>query len=190
MKSGIKLIVGLGNPGPQYERTKHNVGFWLVSGLDQEYGSGFKPEPKFKSSISKIDIKGQKCNLMMPLTFMNLSGEAVGKFARFYKIDPESILIVHDELDFSPGVVRLKKSGGANGHNGVQSVMDHLGTKDFWRLRIGVGKPAIKDDMSKFVLSSFKKTDLELVNDALNRAMAIVQKLVFGEFEKAMMELH
>lgn len=190
LENGIKLIVGLGNPGLQYEDTRHNIGFWLVKLLAEKYCAVFKAESKFKGVISKIRVNDYECELLLPQTFMNLSGEAVGKFMKFYKIDPESLLVVHDELDFSPGAVRLKKDGGTNGHNGLQSIVNHLGSRNFWRLRIGIGRPKIKDEMSGYVLSSPKKYEIAQIDDAINRAVAIVPRIVVGDFAKAMLELH
>jgi len=190
LEDGIKLIVGLGNPGPQYENTRHNVGFWLVKNLAEKYHGVFKLESKFKSFLSSVNIANHKCELLLPQTFMNLSGEAVGKIVRFYKIASLSILVVHDELDFLPGIVRIKKGGGANGHNGVQNIIDQLGDNNFWRLRIGIGKPKLKDDVSDYVLCSPKKSEAKHIHDAIDRALVIIPELISGNFEKAMLELH
>jgi len=186
---GIKLIVGLGNPGAQYEKTRHNVGFWLLNNLAEKYHTEFKNENKFKGLFSNITIDNHDCKLLMPATFMNLSGEAVQKLAHFYKILPEQVLVVHDELDFAPGVARLKQGGGANGHNGIHSIANNL-NNNFWRLRIGIGKPIIKDNMAGFVLSIPSKLEIIQINEAIDKAINIIPELISGHFAKAVQELH
>ncbi|MBU0744411.1 MAG: aminoacyl-tRNA hydrolase [Gammaproteobacteria bacterium] len=188
MEEGIKLIVGLGNPGPQYENTRHNVGFWLVKSLAEKYHGDFRLESKFRGFVSEIKIADHKCRLLLPETFMNLSGDAVGRVAKFYKIPSSSILVVHDELDFSPGDIRLKKDGGANGHNGVQNIIDQLGTNDFWRIRIGIGKAKSKDGFSDYVLSKPSKSNLGQILDAIDHAVMTIPKLVAGDFASAISE--
>lgn len=192
MKVGtaIKLVVGLGNPGVQYEKTRHNVGFWLVSALAEKYRATFKREKKFKGFVSVSKIAGCECRLLMPTTFMNLSGEAVRNIASFYKIPTQLILVVHDEMDFLPGIVRLKKNGGANGHNGVQNIIGHLDSNDFWRLRVGIGKPACKEDAANYVLNSPSPPEIKQINEAIYQAMEIIPDLLVGEFGKAMQDLH
>ena len=190
MEDGIKLIIGLGNPGLQYENTRHNVGFWLVKKLAEKYHSTFKLESKFKGFLSSVNIVNHKCELLLPETFMNLSGDAVGRIVRFYKIASESVLVIHDELDFLPGVVRLKKGGGANSHNGVQNIIDQLGDNNFWRMRIGIGKPKHKEDVSNYVLCSPGKYEAKQIHEAIDRALVIIPELISGNFEKAMLEMH
>jgi len=186
----IKLIVGLGNPGPQYENTRHNVGVWCVQALAAKYACTFKMESKFKGFFSVLAIEQQSCKLLLPTTFMNLSGEAVLAVAHFYKIPVTEILVVHDELDFSAGTIRLKKSGGANGHNGVQNIINLLGNPDFYRLRIGIGKPLHKDKMLDYVLTSPSKTEKNLILDAIDRVVAIMPDLIIGNIDKATQILH
>jgi peptidyl-tRNA hydrolase, PTH1 family len=186
----IRLIVGLGNPGSQYEKTRHNVGFWLVNTLAEKYSGSFKNEPKFKGFLGVITILDHEYKLFMPMTFMNLSGEAVRKIASFYKIPAEAILVIHDELDFLPGVVRLKKGGGANSHNGVQNIIDQLGSNNFWRLRIGIGKPSFKEDMANYVTSSPNKSETKQIHNAVDQAIEVIPDLVLGDFAKAMQVLH
>lgn len=187
---GIKLIVGLGNPGQRYLSTRHNVGFSLVQLLVQEYQVVLKAMAKFQSLGGELVIDARKSLLLLPQTFMNLSGKAVGKVARYYAVAPEEILVVHDELDFVPGIARLKFSGGANGHNGVQSIMDHLGSGAFWRLRIGIGKPVIKDDRVNYVLAVPRSEELKQIDNALVAAAAVIPKLMTGDFERAVNQLH
>jgi PTH1 family peptidyl-tRNA hydrolase len=186
----IRLIVGLGNPGSQYEKTRHNVGFWLMNILAGKYSGNFKNEPKFKGFLGVITILGHECKLFMPMTFMNLSGEAVRKIASFYKIPAEAILVIHDELDFLPGVVRLKKGGGANSHYGVQNIIDQLGSNNFWRLRIGIGKPSFKEDMANYVTSSPNKSETKQIRSAIDQAVEVIPDLVLGIFAKATQTLH
>lgn len=189
-KIGINLIVGLGNPGPQYENTRHNVGFWLVKDYAKKQNEEFRHETKFGGNTCAIKVSNYECKLLMPTTFMNLSGTSVRKISDFYKIPTETILVIHDELDFLPGVIRLKNGGGANGHNGVQNIIDHLGSKNFWRLRVGIGKPTFKEDMTNYVLHTPSKNEIKQIHDAINCAIEIIPELIFGNFEKAVQTLH
>ena len=182
--------MGLGNPGLQYEQTRHNVGFWLIRSLAQENSGNFKSESKFQGLVSRISLSGHRCELFLPATFMNLSGEAVRKIVQFYKLAARSILVVYDELDFSPGVIRLKQGGGVNGHNGVQSIIDNLDDGDFWRMRIGIGKPKFKDDTSNYVLSSPNKLEQVQIESAVDRGLIVIPDLVLGDFSQAMLGLH
>lgn len=190
MDSGIKLIVGLGNPGPQYANTRHNVGAWLVEALADQYSGTLKLETKFKGYFGSISIANHECKLLLPTTYMNLSGQAVLAVAHFYKIPPEAILVVHDELDFLPGEIRLKKGGGAGGHNGVQNIIACLNSKDFLRIRMGIGKPVHKDAMLDYVLKSPDKNSKQLITDAIAKALPLIPDLLAGRIEKAMQELH
>ena len=137
----IRLIVGLGNPGPEYERTRHNAGFRFLDALADKNGGTFRNEPKFKGEIARARIAGEEVWLLKPLTFMNSSGESVSAVANYYKIKPEEILVVHDEMDLLPGCMRIKQGGGNAGHNGLKSITQQLGTPNFWRLRLGIGHP-------------------------------------------------
>jgi peptidyl-tRNA hydrolase, PTH1 family len=190
LEKGITLIVGLGNPGPQYDNNRHNVGFWLVKSLAAQYHSKLSLETKFKGFTGSIDIIGHKCCLLLPETFMNLSGEAVSRIVKFYKLTIDSILVVHDELDFLPGVVRLKKGGGANGHNGVQNIIDQLGDNNFWRMRIGIGKSEYKDNTSGYVLSAPSQAELEEIKNSILSGVTVIPKLILGDFSSVMTELH
>ncbi|EKE01655.1 MAG: hypothetical protein ACD_21C00082G0005 [uncultured bacterium] len=189
-ESEIQLVVGLGNPGSQYEKTRHNVGFWLVNALVEKYQGNIKHEAKFKGLFGAVNISEHECKLLVPLTFMNLSGEAVRKVASFYKIPPESILVIHDELDFPPGDVRLKKGGGANSHNGVQNIIDQLGSNNFLRMRLGIGKPSFKADMINYVTSSPNKSETKQIHEAIDRAIEVIPDLISGDFAKAVQTLH
>ncbi len=190
LSGGIKLIVGLGNPGQQYAKTRHNIGFWLVDFLAKKYQVDLKFESKFNSLLGDFFLDGSKVTLLKPQTFMNLSGEAVAKAVKFYKIMAAEILVAHDELDFLPCQVRLKCDGGANGHNGLQNIIDLLGGGDFWRLRIGIGKPINKDGMTSYVLNAPTKDESQKIEDAISLAADSLPELIKGDFERAFMRLH
>ena len=190
----IRLIVGLGNPGPEYEQTRHNAGFWVVDNLENGFhGNGWQKEAKFSALVSRAKIGGHDVWLMKPQTFMNRSGLAVGAMARFFRIAPEEILVVHDELDISPGQAKLKRSGSTGGHNGLKDIASALGTQDFWRLRIGIGHPRslnLKSPVIDYVLQRPRREDMGGIEDAMARAIQIVPMLCEGQFDKAMKDLH
>ncbi len=175
----IKLIVGLGNPGLQYEKTRHNVGFLFLRELAVESGCGWVDEARFQGLLSEYKIPTRSVRLLMPKTFMNLSGQSVGKVSRYYRILPEEILVVHDEIDFNTGVVKLKKDGGHAGHNGLKDIISHLGTKDFFRLRIGIGRPS-SSDVANYVLSVPSKKEFDLIAPALLEGKKLVDNLLMG----------
>ena len=158
--------------------------------IAREYQISFRSMAKFKSLFGEFILDTQKSFLLLPQTFMNLSGVAVRSVAQYYEIVPEEILVVHDELDFAPGVVKLKFSGGANGHNGVQSVIDCMDSRDFWRLRIGIGKPVVKDSMVEYVLAVPRSEELAQINNAVVAVAAIIPKLMTGDFDRAITQLH
>jgi PTH1 family peptidyl-tRNA hydrolase len=185
----IRLIVGLGNPGEKYTQTRHNAGFWFVETLANTFQGQFRPEPKFSADVARISILGQDLWLLKPVTFMNRSGLAVRQIADFYKIPIDETLVAHDEIDLPPGTVRLKRGGGHGGHNGLRDIVNHLG-KDFWRLRIGVGHPGHKDEVVDYVLGRASKADECLIDESIEAALAGVDLIVAGEFEKAMNRLH
>ena len=186
----IKLIVGLGNPGPKYTETRHNAGFWFVEALASQYRGSFLPEKKFHGEVARIDIDGNDIWLLKPETFMNRSGLAVSSLASFYKIAPQSILVAHDEIDLKAGTVRLKSGGGHGGHNGLRDIISHLGTRDFQRLRIGVDHPGSKDMVVDYVLKRPDKKDREAIEDSISDALRVMPKIAAGEWEKAMHQLH
>jgi PTH1 family peptidyl-tRNA hydrolase len=190
--AGLRLIAGLGNPGPQYAETRHNVGAEFVEELARRFGIGLGQEARFKGLLGRGDILGHDVRLLVPTTFMNLSGDSVGAVARFYKIEPAEILIAYDEMAFEPGVVRLKAGGGDNGHNGVRSVIAGLGNaRDFMRLRIGVGHPGSKDRVMAY-LTSVRPPAAEraLMADAVAVPDAVLQPLLAGDLQRAMNRLH
>jgi len=186
----IKLIVGLGNPGRQYEKTRHNAGFLFLDTLAQELGCIWSNEPRFQGLFAEGNVANGKVMLLKPDTFMNKSGHSVGKISRYYKLLPEEILVVHDELDFNPGVIKLKKDGGHAGHNGLRDIMAHLGSKDFYRLRIGIGRPAAGKVVVDFVLSSPSKPEWELLVKAFDLSRSFVGQMVTGDMAAVMNKLN
>jgi PTH1 family peptidyl-tRNA hydrolase len=186
----IQLIVGLGNPGPKYEKTRHNVGFWFVQQLAASKGTPFRHEAKFQGETCRLTLHGQDIILLKPLTYMNHSGQAVGAVARFYKIQPENILVVHDELDINPGEIRLKAGGGHGGHNGLRDTVAHLGSKEFTRLRLGIGHPGNSRDVSDYVLSKPSSDDAQQIEQACDDAYREMANILKGDLQKAMNHLH
>jgi len=190
MTQPIQLIVGLGNPGVKYELTRHNAGHWFINALADRYGTVFRTETKFKGQVCQIKINNNLCWLLFPVTYMNASGEAVLTLAKFYKIIPEAILVVHDELDFPPGIIRFKQNGGHGGHNGLRSIENHLHSNQFYRLRIGIGHPGHKAAVLDYVLGKPAKPDHELILDAIDKGLDVIPDIVAGEMDKAMRVLH
>ena len=188
--NAIRLIVGLGNPGREYETTRHNAGFWWVDAFAQELGASFKTDSKFHGLLVHTHIQGNEVWLLKPHTFMNVSGRAVGALAQFYKILPNEILVVHDELDLPPGSAKLKLGGGHGGHNGLKDIIAHLGTKDFWRLRIGIGHPGDRSEVVNFVLNSPRKEEQLLIDEAMQRGQNVAALFIEGKQEAAMLKLH
>jgi peptidyl-tRNA hydrolase, PTH1 family len=186
----IKLIIGLGNPGKEYEQTRHNAGAWFIERLLQEANTTLKPEKKFHGLSCKTILFNQECHLLIPTTYMNLSGQAVSAIAKFYKIPPQAILVAHDDLDLAVGSLRLKQGGGHGGHNGLRDIISHLGTNDFLRLRFGIGHPGHKDRVTDHVLSKITKTDKKQIDTAIERAVDILPLILKGEMQQAMQELH
>lgn len=191
MASHIQLIVGLGNPGAQYEQTRHNAGFWFVEAIARRHGGSFKSENKFLGEACKVLVEGKELWLLKPMTFMNKSGQAIAALARFYKIDPENILVAHDELDLPPGAVRLKQGGGHGGHNGLRDTITQLGgSRDFQRLRIGIGHPGHSSQVTGYVLGKAPADEQRLMEQAIDDALDILPLAVNGELQKAMNQLH
>ena len=188
--TAIRLIVGLGNPGREYESTRHNVGFWWVEELARAQKLNFKSDSKFHGLTARGQVQGHEIMLLMPQTFMNHSGRAVGALAQFFKIEPAEMLVIHDELDLPPGVARLKMGGGHGGHNGLKDIIAHLGTKDFWRLRIGIGHPGDRAEVSNYVLGDPRREERELIDEAMQKAQNIAYMVIEGKTEAAMLKLH
>lgn len=184
--SEIKLIVGLGNPGDKYKDTRHNAGEWLVERLAQRFNFSLKEESKFFGKTARAAINGQEIRFLVPTTFMNLSGKAVSALATFYRIQPEQILIAHDELDLPPGTVKIKLGGGHGGHNGLRDSIAQLSNnKNFYRLRVGIGHPGDKNLVAAYVLSKPSPTDLTLIDKALEEATDCVEVLLKDGINKA-----
>jgi len=188
--TAIRLIVGLGNPGREYESTRHNAGFWWLDEFARLHKLDFRSEVKFHGLMARGQSHGHEILLLKPQTFMNVSGRAVGALAQFYKITPAEILVVHDELDLPPGVARLKMGGGHGGHNGLKDIIAHLGTRDFWRLRIGIGHPGERAEVSNYVLNDPRREDRELMDEAMQQAQDIAHLVIEGKTEAAMLKLH
>ena len=190
----IRLIVGLGNPGQEYEQTRHNAGFWLVDQLARNtLRCTLTRESKYHALAAKTQIAGQEVWLLEPQTFMNRSGLSVGALARFYKIAPDEILVAHDELDMVPGIAKLKKGGSSGGHNGLKDITAALGTQDYWRLRIGIGHPRtlnLQQAVVDFVLHRPRKEEQPLIDEAIARSLDVMPLLCEGKFEAATMQLH
>ncbi|WP_296807276.1 aminoacyl-tRNA hydrolase [Thiocapsa sp.] len=189
--AGIRLIVGLGNPGEQYEATRHNVGFWLVDRIAEDFRETFRAESKFFGQLARARVGGADLRLLKPSTYMNRSGQSIAAVARFYSIPPEQILVAHDELDHPVGQVRLKQGGGHAGHNGLRDTIAALGgSRDFWRLRIGIAHPGDRTLVTGYVLGRPSKADAEQINASLADAERILEDLVAGRFQIAMNRLH
>jgi PTH1 family peptidyl-tRNA hydrolase len=186
----IRLIVGLGNPGREYESTRHNVGFWWVDELAGREGFNFRTEAKFHGLAARGQLHAHEVALLKPQTFMNLSGRAVAALAQFYKILPAEILVVHDELDLQPGIARLKTGGGHGGHNGLKDIIAQLGTKDFWRLRIGIGHPGDRAQVVNYVLNDPRREERELIDEAMQHSLHVAPLIVEGKLDAAMLRLH
>ncbi len=184
------LIVGLGNPGSQYEDTRHNAGFWLLDAIADRCGASFKTEAKFFSEVAKASINHRPVYLSKPGKFMNESGQCVAPIARFYKIDPSRILVVHDELDLPPGQVRIKKGGGHGGHNGLRDIVARIGSKDFWRIRVGIGHPGHKNAVSGYVLKRATASDQALIDEALDITVGQLEQFAGGDLNAATKVIH
>lgn len=186
----IKLIVGLGNPGPEYTETRHNVGAWFVEKIAHAHHETLRLENKFHGLIGALKINTTKCFLLLPTTYMNDSGIAVLAAAQFYKIAPEEILIAHDELDFPSGQIRLKFNGGHGGHNGLRDIIQRLHSHHFLRLRIGIGHPGHKDKVTPYVLGKPSTEERKRIQESLENSMAVLPNMMKGDIDEAMRELH
>jgi peptidyl-tRNA hydrolase, PTH1 family len=186
----IKLFVGLGNPGPEYEATRHNVGFWWVDALARELKLTLVAQKGFHGLVARTALHGQTVWLLEPQTFMNLSGRSVAALSRFYKIAPEEILVVHDELDIVPGQAKLKFGGSHAGHNGLRDIHAQLGTDDYWRLRLGIGHPGVKDEVINWVLKKPAPDQRTAMEECVARTLKAVPALLAGEMEKATLLVH
>ena len=185
----IRLIVGLGNPGDKYTATQHNAGFWFLDKLASRHQASFRSETKFKAEVASFEYAGNRVWLLKPTTFMNLSGECVGPFAKYYQIDPKNTLVAHDELDLPVGTSRFKWAGGDGGHNGIRDIFKHF-AKDFWRLRVGVGHPGTKEQVLSFVMQAPSSKEQSIIDDSLDRIFETMTDVLTGDMEAAMRSLH
>jgi PTH1 family peptidyl-tRNA hydrolase len=193
MSAPIRLIVGLGNPGSEYETTRHNAGFWLADHVADDLHASFAMEKGFAGFLAKARHGGENVVLLKPITYMNRSGQSVGAVARFFKFLPEQVLVLHDELDLMPGQVKLKQGGGHAGHNGLRDIQAVLGSPAFWRLRIGIGHPrtlGLAQQVADFVLHAPRQDELKGIEAVIDRCRAVMPQLLDGEFTRATQQLH
>ncbi len=186
----IRLIVGLGNPGPDYQDTRHNAGFWFVDLIARRQGARLYSESKFHGMLGRTDIERCDVRLLQPMTYMNRSGQSVAAVARYFDVRPEQILVVHDELDLPPGQVRLKQGGGHAGHNGLRDIMSALGNREFWRLRVGIDHPGDRNRVVDYVLSRPGRDEASAIEDSLESAADSLGDIVTGRFAQVMNRLH
>ena len=186
----IRLLVGLGNPGPEYEATRHNAGFWWVDAAARKLGATLTPQRSYFGLAARANASTGTVWLLQPMTYMNLSGKAVAALARFYKIAPQEILVVHDELDLLPGQAKIKLGGGHAGHNGLRDIHAQLGSADYWRLRLGIGHPGVKAEVVDYVLRKPAPEQRELIEQTIARSVEALDLLLAGEMERAMMKVH
>ena len=187
----IRLLVGLGNPGLEYDATRHNAGFWWIDAAAAKFGARLAYDRSFHGLLARVaGPGGEALWLVEPQTFMNLSGKSVAALARFYKVAPAEILVVHDELDLLPGQVKLKLGGSHAGHNGLKDIVAQLGSADFWRLRLGIGHPGVKAEVIHYVLKKPSQDHREAIDVCIARTLDALDLLLAGEMERAMMKVH
>jgi PTH1 family peptidyl-tRNA hydrolase len=190
LQARLRLIVGLGNPGAEYAETRHNAGFWLCERLARELGASFARESRYHGFVAKARLDGEDLWLLMPQTFMNRSGQAVRALTQFFRIEAAEMLVLHDELDLPPGQMRLKFGGGLGGHNGLKDITAHLGTQDYWRLRIGIGHPGDRNEVVNYVLKPPRREERDDIDAALDRALLAWPTLAKGEFNAATQKIN
>lgn len=186
----IRLIAGLGNPGPEHEKTRHNAGFWFVDALARELGARLAPERAYFGHAARVSAAGRPLWLLEPSTYMNVSGKSVAALARFFKIEPAEVLVAHDELDLQPGQARLKLGGSHAGHNGLKDIVRELGSADFWRLRLGIGHPGVKAEVIDYVLRKPSPEQRDGIEAAIAQALGGIEPLLAGDVEKATMRIN
>ncbi len=186
----IRLFVGLGNPGPEYEATRHNAGFWWIDALARRWNCTLQPDRAYHGLVARTSVGGQSVWLLQPMTYMNLSGKSVAALARFFKIEPAEILVVHDELDLLPGQLKLKQGGGAAGHNGLKDIQAQLGSPDTWRLRLGIGHPGVRAEVAAYVLRKPPQAERERIEQCVVRSLDALDLMLAGEMDRATMKLH
>lgn len=191
MSEHIRLLVGLANPGPEYAKTRHNAGAWVIEELARQHHASLKEDKKYFGLTAKINIGGQDIRLLIPTTFMNLSGKSVAALANFFQIKPEEILLVHDELDLPPGIAKFKFSGSHGGHNGLRDIINKMGNcNDFYRLRIGIGHPGHKDKVAGYVLTKAPAQEQDQIEQAVDEAVRCIDILLQDSLTKAQHRLH
>jgi peptidyl-tRNA hydrolase, PTH1 family len=190
MAGPIALVAGLGNPGSKYDQTRHNAGFWFVDRVAARDGAQLRAESRFQGDAAELQVGANKVRLLKPTTFMNRSGQSIAALMRFFKLTPEQLLVVHDELDLPAGVVRLKFGGGPGGHNGLKDIIAHLGDKNFHRLRIGIGHPGQRQQVLNYVLNRPQASEQPLIDECIDDAMRFFDDMAKGDFERAMNSLH
>jgi PTH1 family peptidyl-tRNA hydrolase len=189
----IRLFVGLGNPGPEYEHTRHNAGFWWIDALARGLGASLQVDRSYFGLVARVNNAPGAAGpiwLLEPMTYMNLSGKSVAALARFFKIAPEEILAIHDELDLEPGQMKFKQGGGNGGHNGLKDMQAQLGSGNFWRLRLGIGHPGIKAEVANYVLRRPPLAERQLVEDCIAKSLEAVELMIAGPMDRAMMKIH
>ena len=186
----IRLLVGLGNPGPEYEATRHNAGFWFIDEVARKLGVTLAPERNHFGLVARVNRPDGPLWLLQPMTFMNVSGKAVASLARFFKIAPGEILVAHDELDLMPGQAKIKLGGSHAGHNGLKDIHAQLGSADYWRLRLGIGHPGVKAEVINYVLRKPPLAEHEAIEKITERAVEALDLILAGEMERAMMKVH
>jgi PTH1 family peptidyl-tRNA hydrolase len=190
LTADIRLIVGLGNPGADYVDTRHNAGFWLIDLLADDRGTSFRLDKRYNAELGKLSAHGRDVHLQKPLAYMNRSGQAVAALARYFKIAPAGILVMHDELDLPPGTNRIKQGGGHGGHNGLRDIIAHLGSREFFRIRIGIGHPGDSKEVTNYVLRKPSAADRDAIESANRDTLAVVPLILEGRIDKAMQALH
>lgn len=186
----IRLLVGLGNPGPEYEATRHNAGFWWLDAVARKLGTPLLPQRSYFGLAARASTAHGAVWLLQPMTYMNLSGKSVAALARFFKIEPQEVLVAHDELDLMPGQVKIKFGGGHAGHNGLRDIHAQLGSAEYWRLRLGIGHPGVKAEVVDYVLRKPPVEQRELIEQTIARTVDALDLLLAGEMERAMMKVH
>ena len=186
----IRLLVGLGNPGPEYNDTRHNAGFWFIDAVARELKASLAPERSYFGLVARVNLREGPVWLLEPMTFMNLSGKSVGALARFFKIAPNEILVAHDELDLLPGQVKMKFGGSPAGHNGLKDIEAQLGSADFWRLRLGIGHPGIKAEVANYVLRKPMAEHREAIDKSIDQGVSALDLMLEGDMERALMKVH
>ena len=186
----IRLLVGLGNPGPEYEATRHNAGFWFIDEVARELGAALTPERSYFGRVARVNRPDGPVWLLQPMTFMNLSGKSVAALARFFKIAPHEILVAHDELDLMPGQAKMKLGGSHAGHNGLKDIHAQLGSPEYWRLRLGIGHPGVKGEVIDYVLRKPPLAEREAIDKITEQAVKTLDLILAGDMERAMMKVH